>query len=50
MSNIKNKLQKSLDVIELEDRLETVQLAAGPGVRSDRCDRCSCPDTVASPE
>ncbi len=42
MSNVKNKLQKNLDVVELEDRLETVQLATGPGVRSERCDRGTC--------
>ncbi|WP_187271050.1 hypothetical protein [Neolewinella aurantiaca] len=37
-----NNLKKGLDVIELEDRLETVQIAAAGDVRSDRCDRCSC--------
>ncbi|WP_187271041.1 hypothetical protein [Neolewinella aurantiaca] len=48
MSN-SNNLKKGLNVIELEDRLETVQLAVAGDVRSDRCDRCSCEETV-SPE
>ncbi|WP_187271046.1 hypothetical protein [Neolewinella aurantiaca] len=43
----KNNLDKGLKVIELEDRLETVQIAVDLPI-SARCDRrnddCGCPE------
>ena len=45
-----NNLKKGLDIIELEDRLETVQLAVAAASASNRCDSCDCPKTAAAAE
>ncbi len=43
MSNKLNELQNGLSIIELEDRLETVQVALGTDLPiSFRCDRKNC--------
>ncbi|WP_187271048.1 hypothetical protein [Neolewinella aurantiaca] len=45
-----NNLKKGLSIIELEDRLEMVQLAAADAAFTRRCDREGCPEETVSPE
>ncbi len=42
MTNQNNKFKKGLAIIELEERLEMVQLAADGRDPSRRCDRVVC--------
>ncbi|WP_187271053.1 hypothetical protein [Neolewinella aurantiaca] len=50
MINSTNDLKKGLSIIELEDRLEMVQLAAADAAFTRRCDREGCPEETVSPE